>query len=44
MSRAVIEVVNAGGLAPDSPEPGDDAAVDDEKLADVMLYVETRVA
>jgi Tc toxin complex TcA C-terminal TcB-binding domain len=39
-----IEVVAAGDLAPEAPEPGDDSALDDDKLADILLYVQTMVS
>jgi hypothetical protein len=39
-----ITVTNAGNLAPDSPQPGISAAIDDTKLLDVMLYVEYQLA
>jgi hypothetical protein len=39
----VFTVTNAGNLAPDTPQPGISAAIDDAKLLDVMLYVEYQV-
>jgi hypothetical protein len=44
VAEHTIEVVDAGDLAPESPEPGDDSALDEDKVADILLYVETRVA
>lgn len=35
---------NAGGLGPDAPAPGDVSALDEEKIADILLYVETQAA
>jgi Tc toxin complex TcA C-terminal TcB-binding domain len=39
-----VSVTNAGTLAPDNPQPGVSAAIDDTKLLDVMLYVEYQLA
>jgi hypothetical protein len=39
-----LKLVQAGGLAPESPLPGDPSALDAEKLLDVGLYVEYQVA
>jgi len=33
-------ITNAGELAPDSPAPSDNSAVDSEKLTDIYLYLE----
>jgi hypothetical protein len=35
--------VSLPGLAPDAPAAGDTSALDDEKIADILLYVETQV-
>ncbi len=37
-------VKNAGALAPAAATPGDTSAVDPEKLADIMLYLEYKVS
>lgn len=39
-----IEIGDAGDLAPEAPVPGDDSALDDRKIADILIYVEVRVA
>jgi Tc toxin complex TcA C-terminal TcB-binding domain len=39
-----IEIDQAGDLAPDAPAAGDLSALDDTKLADVLLFVETQLA
>ncbi|MFZ0594324.1 MAG: hypothetical protein WAM39_27975, partial [Bryobacteraceae bacterium] len=39
-----MTVTNAGNLAPDTPQPGVSAAIDDTKLLDVMLYVQYQLA
>ena len=39
-----LAVLQAGSLAPDAPRPGDPSALDDEKLADVVLQVSYIVA
>ena len=36
-------VANAGGLAPVAPAAGDVSPLDVEKVADILLYVETQV-
>jgi hypothetical protein len=38
-----IEIDDAGGLAPENPAPGDESALDESKIADILLYVETQV-
>ena len=38
-----ITVTNAGGLAPDSPVPGDPSALDQSRLLDVFLILELTV-
>jgi hypothetical protein len=38
-----IEIDDAGDLAPDPAPPGDDSALDESKIADILLYVETKV-
>ena len=35
-----FRVNNARELSPDSPSPGDQSAIDSEKLTDILLYVE----
>jgi len=44
LGRHQFRVVAAGALAPDAPIPGDQSAIDDGKLLDVILFVEYRVA
>jgi Tc toxin complex TcA C-terminal TcB-binding domain/Neuraminidase-like domain len=39
-----MTVRSAGNLAPDTPQPGISAAIDDTKLLDVVLYVEYQLA
>jgi hypothetical protein len=39
-----LRVDAAGVLAPTNPAPGDQSALDDTKLLDVVLYVEYRLA
>jgi hypothetical protein len=39
-----LAVVDAGELAPAAPPPGDASALDADRLADVLLYVEYRLA
>jgi hypothetical protein len=39
-----IVIDNAGNLGPTSPQPGDPSAIDPDKLADVLFYVEYRFA
>jgi hypothetical protein len=43
-SEHTLIVDTAGDLAPASPPPGDASAIDAEKLLDVLLYVEYRLA
>jgi hypothetical protein len=38
-----LRVVSAGALAPAAPRPGDPSALDDEKLADILIHVEYRL-
>ena len=43
LGEHTIEIEDGGGLDLDPAEPGDDSALDDHKIADIMLYVEVRV-
>ncbi|MEE9356701.1 MAG: neuraminidase-like domain-containing protein [Methylococcaceae bacterium] len=38
-----FSVTNAGGLAPDTPAPSDQSAIDDHKLSDLYVYIEYSV-
>jgi hypothetical protein len=39
-----IEIAAAGDLAPETPAPGDESALDDQKIADILIYVGVQVA
>ena len=41
--KHTLAVVNAGDLAPDAPASGDTSAIDSQKLADIILYLEYKV-
>ncbi|HZM78767.1 MAG TPA: neuraminidase-like domain-containing protein [Candidatus Limnocylindrales bacterium] len=43
IGRFELTVAQAGDLAPDSPTPGDPSAIDETKLADIMVYLEYAV-
>jgi hypothetical protein len=38
-----VMITNAGDLAPAVPRPGDQSAIDSDKLTDIVLYLEYRV-
>jgi hypothetical protein len=39
-----IAVKNPGPLAPKNPAPADQSALDDDKLADILLYLEVAIS
>ncbi len=44
LGKHTIEIDSAGDLAPEPAEPGDDSALDESKLADIILYIDTQVS
>ncbi len=39
-----LAIAKPGALAPEAPRPGDPSVLDDTKLTDILLYVETKVS
>ena len=43
-AQHTLTIVNAGGLAPTPPPPGDSSAVDADALLDILIYLEYQLA
>lgn len=43
-AQHTLTITAAGGLAPTSPPPGDVSVVDEDKLLDILLFIEYRLA